>query len=461
MSFIGIDLGGTFIKGAILDVDSIQIKHTRRRPFPDFEAGAAYERAVSPEKVLPAFRALLDDLLSLDPACDGLLLCGQMHALVFCDGQGNQKSQIITWQDQRTALPFDDAGRSCFDLLKETLHNWDLRTLGNEFRPGLPLTQLFFLKQKGMLPEGLYPACLMDFVVANLCKTAPVTDSTNAEAYGVFNVINGNWDFRLIEKLGLDQLIWPEVKPHFTPVGTFTHQGREIPCYVAAGDQQCALLGSFIKERELSLNIATGSQVSMLSENCELGDYQIRPYFEGKYLNTITHIPAGRALNALIHLITEISASQMPSDAIWEYIQREVEKLSDTNLNVSITFYDGPLGNSGHIANMQENNMTVGNVFLAAFNSMAENYYECALRLSPEQGWDLIVFSGGLVSKIPASQKIIIQKFGNIPWYINETQEDTLLGLLTIVMKISNIKQSLFEAASLVHIGNFPGGKAR
>jgi sugar (pentulose or hexulose) kinase len=449
MSFIGIDLGGTFIKSAILDVDSIQIKHARRHPFPDFEPGPAYERVVSPEKILSAFHALLDEMLLLEPTCEGLLLSGQMHGMIFCDAQGTPKSQFITWQDHRATLPFDSTGKSVFDHLKETLFDWDWRILGNELRPGIPLTQLFFLKHQNALPENLYCASIMDFVIANLCKTPPVTDSTNAEAHGLYNVVNGAWDFQLIQKLNFDKINCPEIKPHFTVIGTFARQKHEIPCYVASGDQQCALLGSFLKERELSLNIATGSQASLLSDSCELGDYQTRPYFEGKYLKTITHIPAGRALNALVRLFTEIPAPQTTLDAVWEYIQKEVSKLPTADLDVKVTFFSGPLGDHGYISNMRESNMTLGNVFFAAFNNMADNYHQCALRLSPGQGWDRIIFSGGLVSKIPALQKIIVQKFDNVSWKINEQQEDVLLGLLVIAVKIRN-QESLLESQKTV-----------
>lgn len=453
MSFIGIDLGGTFIKGAILDVDLGQLQHIRRRPFPDFESIASFERVVSPRKVLDSFHELLDELLLLVPECEGVLLCGQMHSLVFCDALGNPHSEIITWQDQRTGQLFGGSGRSSFDSLKEVLNGWNFRRLGNEFRAGLPLTQLFHLKQSGRLPEKLYPANLMDFVVSNLCKTPPVTDSTNAEAHGLFDVVDGCWDEQLIRHLELDVLIWQEVKDHGAVSGVFIHKGKEIPCYVPIGDQQAALLGSFLQPRELSLNIATGSQVGLLSNECELGEFQTRPYFEGKFLKTITHISAGRSLNMLIRLFTEVSASQMDSDQVWDYIQSEVAKKQTTDLEVSVTYYGGPLGSAGYIANMHEANMTLGDVFSAAFNGMAQNYHDCACRLSPNRDWQGIVFSGGLVSKMPALQRLILDKFDNTSFRMNELKEDTLTGLLLLAMKVRQPDEQLSELSKRLQTG--------
>ncbi len=453
MSFIGIDLGGTFIKGAILDVDLCQLGHIRRRPFPDFESIASFERVVSPRKVLSSFHELLDELLLLAPECEGVFLCGQMHALVFCDALGNHHSEIITWQDQRTVYPFEGSGRSSFDSLKEILNDWDFRRLGNEFRAGLPLTQLFHLKNSGRLPEKFYPASLMDFVVSNLCKTPPVTDSTNAEAHGLFNVVDGCWDEQLIRHLGLGRLIWQEIINHGSVAGTFMHNGRIIPCYIPVGDQQAALLGSFLQPRGLSLNIATGSQVGLLSSDCELGEFQTRPYFEGKFLKTITHIPAGRALNILIRMFNEMSAAHSDSDKVWNYIQSEVEKKQTTDLEVSVAYYDGPSGSAGYIANMHESNMTLGDVFSAAFRGMAQNYYDCACRLSPNCDWDEIVFSGGLVSKMPALQRSILDKFDNAAFRMNELKEDTLTGLLLLAMKVRQPDEEFFELSKRLQTG--------
>ncbi|MFN8398709.1 MAG: FGGY family carbohydrate kinase [Anaerolineales bacterium] len=453
MSFIGIDLGGTFIKGAVLDVDLGQLRYIRRRPFPDFESIASFERVVSPQKVLKSFHELLDELLLLAPECDGVLLCGQMHALVFCDALGNPHSDIITWQDLRTGQPLKGLGRSSFDLLKEMLSDWDFRRLGNEFRAGLPLTQLFYWKQLGQLPEKLYPASLMDFVVSNLCKTPPVTDSTNAEAHGFFDVVDGCWDEQLIFHLGLDELVWQEVKDHGAVSGSFIHNGREIPCYVPVGDQQAALLGSFLQPRELSLNIATGSQVGLLSSECELGEYQTRPFFEGKFLKTITHIPAGRALNMLIRMFTEISPSHMNSDQVWNYIHSEVEKKQATDLEVSVAYYGGSSGSAGYITNMHEANMTLGDVFFAAFRGMAQNFHDCACRLSPSRDWDRIVFSGGLVSKMPALQRLILDKFDNAAFRMNELKEDTLTGLLLLAMKVRQPDEELAELSKRLQTG--------
>jgi hypothetical protein len=161
-----------------------------------------------------------------------------------------------------------------------------------------------------------------------------------------------------------------------------------IPCYVPVGDQQCALFGSLLAENELSLNISTGCQVSMISR-LEFGDYQVRPYF-GKHIKTVTHIPAGRSLNALMKSYNRS----------WDYIDEVIERTD----------------------------------FKEALINISDNCYQAALRLSPEKKWTNLVLSGGLSHKIGSLREIIQQKF-NADYRI-ASNEDTLNGLLIMAQKI-------------------------
>src|SRR6185295_18972949 len=117
-----------------------------------------------------------------------------------------------------------------------------------------------------------------------------------AAAFGALDLSTGRWHEEVIGKLGLESLRWPEVRASGAVVGKW----RGAPCFTAVGDQQCALAGALLAERELSVNIGTGSQVAILSDSAMAGPHQTRPYFGGRFLRTITHIPAGRALSALL-----------------------------------------------------------------------------------------------------------------------------------------------------------------
>ena len=63
MSFIGIDLGTTFIKGAVLDLETRELHHVRRTPFPpQLENTAPLSCEFDPGEILNAVRALLAEL---------------------------------------------------------------------------------------------------------------------------------------------------------------------------------------------------------------------------------------------------------------------------------------------------------------------------------------------------------------------------------------------------------------
>jgi glycerol kinase len=213
--------------------------------------------------------------------------------------------------------------------------------------------------------------------------------------------------------------------PEICQFGEVVGKYNGIPCYISVGDQQCALFGSLLKEGELSLNIATGCQVSMISK-LEFGDYQTRPYF-GKYIKTITHIPAGRSLNNLLRLMTDGEKS-------WDYINKVASEVSKTDLKVNLSFFESACGQFGEITNMREDNMTIGHIFRAALENISDNCYQSALRISKKQEWTDLVFSGGLAHNVGSLKKIIQQKFDTDCRIA--TVEDTLNGLLIMAQRI-------------------------
>src|SRR5581483_9961733 len=126
------------------------------------------------------------------------------------------------------------------------------------------------------------------------------------------------------ERLGIEGLVWPAIADHRRPIGHWLVRGREVPVYPSLGDQQCALRGVGLEADDLSINISTGSQISRLTDRPTPGDYQTRPYFDGRFLNTITHLPAGRSLNTLVDLLTELARAQGIALAnVWETIARQ------------------------------------------------------------------------------------------------------------------------------------------
>ena len=438
MSFIGIDLGTSFIKGAVLDLEARQLRHIRRLPFPrQLPSADPLLCEFDPDQILAVVRDFINELSLCAPDCTGIVMCTQMHGMILINQRGEARSNCLTWRDQRGLSPHPSGEGSYFDVMTRRISAQHRRELGNELLSGVTSCFLFWLAEQGKLEAGLIPVTMPDFVLSTLSGCPPSTDLTNAASHGLLNLATREWHHGVIEELGLSRLRWPTLRRQGDVVGHLPLGGAKVPCYAPVGDFQCALVGSLLGPEEVSLNISTGSQVSRLTSGLSLGNYQTRPFFDGMFLNTFTHIPAGRSLTLLVELLGELAAAEgVTLRDPWAYIAREANQIGETELAIDLNFFGGRYGTEGAISHIKGENLKVGHVFRAAFESMAENYYKLALRIWPERGWQNLVFSGGLASKLEVLRRVIRQKFQS-DFRMAPCAEDTLLGLLVLAMAFS------------------------
>jgi xylulokinase len=367
--------------------------------------------------------------LECAPEAEGLVVSAQMHGLIFVDGEGRAVSRYISWQDQRALEPCNGSARTFYDRVVERVGGARLET-GNELRPALPICVLARAAMRDELPAGAFPASLTDFVLAALAGAEPVTDVTNAAATGLLDLRNRAWHAGLVAELGLAALRWPEIVEPGTPIGIGSFGGRRLRLFAGIGDQQASLLGAGLTDEELSLNVATGSQVSRVQDELVLGDVQTRPYPGRRWLRTVTHLPAGRALNALIRLLTELAPGASEAET-WSRIVAAVEETPETDASVNVCFFETAIGNRGAIGNLHEDNLAVGHLFRAAFRTMADNYARAAARVWPDGSYRRVLFSGGLATKLTPLRDEILARL--IPAYrICDSGEDALEGLLVL-----------------------------
>jgi sugar (pentulose or hexulose) kinase len=224
---------------------------------------------------------------------------------------------------------------------------------------------------------------------------------------------------------------------HTNCVGRYSEGGKVFDFHGSYGDQQCALYGSGLTSNELSINVSTGSQVSILTDQFQSGPYQTRCYFHGKWLNTITHLPAGRALNAWVNLLSELADEEgKPLDRVWETIAKKMEQVTHTDLQAELSLFPSPVGSTGSLSNITLENLNVGSLFLAACTSMVENYFLQSQRLSSNEPWKSVVVSGGLGASLPKFLDLIRLRFKRI---VRESSgEETLLGLARLASQPSS-----------------------
>ncbi|HVJ69204.1 MAG TPA: FGGY family carbohydrate kinase [Caulifigura sp.] len=427
---LGLDLGSSSIKAAVLNLETGKVERVVSQPFPGPVAPRPGWFEIDVVDIANRARSLLAELISDAPDCTRLLTCGQMGGLALVDDRGRPHSPYISWRDQRSIGPHP-AGGTFFDVFRSRLSDRDLDAVGRELRVGSTIVLLSWLVETNQRPaDELYPVTLVDAVLANLCEAPPVTEPT--QALGLLELASLTHSQPLFDAARVPNIRRSRIATVNDVVGECRIGPSTLRCHPAVGDQQAALVGVGLGDDELSVNCSTGSQVSRITRDIVAGDYQIRPYFGGRLINTIAQLPAGRSLNVLVDLLTELARAEGAElTRVWETIATRSAVEPPEELNVDLAFFSCPLGDHGAITSITTENLTVGAVFRGAFRNMADNYRLCAERVSNGRPWSRAVLSGGLTNKLCVLREIIAARLGS---GVRESQEseETLQGLLTL-----------------------------
>jgi sugar (pentulose or hexulose) kinase len=433
MKFLALDLGTSFLKGAVIDLARAEISHVARTPFPPNLTGLPPRHVeVDPAAIIRATQTLLDQLAAQAPDASGVMVTSQMHGIVLTDARGKALTNAVTWQDQRALDPVDGGEGNVYDGYLTRIAPDAVTAIGNVLKPSLPLFTLAWWAEHGMLPGGAVPASLPDYVLGVMSGAPAIAEPTMAGSMGMFDLTTGDWHAGILREFSLEGLTWPRLVDVRDASYTLTVGGRTLPCYAPVGDHQCALVGALLQQGELSLNISTGSQLGAISPTYVPGNYETRPYFDMGYLQTITRLPAGRALTALVGLLTALPQAEGYSVRDpWATIATAVEATPKTEIEANISFFASIVGDRGALMNLTEENLQIGHLFRAAFQAMARNYQLCAGELAPPEPLTRIVFSGGLAQRFGPLRDEITARL-QLPYRLCPTSEDTLLGLLAL-----------------------------
>jgi len=431
MRCIGLDIGSSSIKGGILDLETGRVAPIERTAFPDPVPGpvpGAHEVPV--DAILAATRKVLASLLRQAPEARQLRVSSQMGGMVLLDPRGRPLTHYLSWRDQRTLAPAPGRTVPLLEDLRGAWTDTQFEQLGKELKPGSTTALLHWLARQGRLPAGATPVTIGDCVVAALCEAPPRMHRTNA--IGLMDMRADDWHHAAFAAARIDGLRWPDLAQETETLGRTTIAGQTLDVFAAIGDQQAALFGIDLAPGELSINCSTGSQVSRITPVFQPGDCQSRAWFGGEYLNTITHIPAGRSLTVLESLLTELPrAAGLALPESWRLIAAATETASASGLAVDLGFFASAMGDRGGITGITTENLTVGALFCAAFDFMADSYLACARRLAATPDWQRLAISGGLIQAFPALRRRLADRF-DLPMRDAAEQEETLTGLLKL-----------------------------
>jgi sugar (pentulose or hexulose) kinase len=430
MNIMAIDCGASYIKGALIDYSTKQIKKKY------YKTTLRNSGNLKLLRLSETINTIIEIITTVSDEGDTLhmAIANEMHGFVLADISGQGYFDFISWQNEFVPDGYSPAGY--IKYIRNILTEKDILETGMPIKLGLPSTNLFYILNNDLkdISSGIYFYTLGDYIIRSISDQQPYMHPTNAAATGLYNILNDEWNRSIIRKLKLDRICFPAISSDRPIECNF--YGRNLIIYPAIGDQQAALFGAgLMLDSELSVNMGTGAQVSVLCKAFELSPgYQIRPYFDGWYLKTIPHIPSGRALNVYYRFIKDIILSfnnEITDKSIWDYIITQARDSSFGSLGIDLSFFSNPItiNTMGSIDKIKENEFFVGNLFRSIFKQMSENIYIIANRLVDLKNINRIILSGGVIEKNKLLQDFILEYFNNIHDYQVETDE-TFKGLI-------------------------------
>ena len=165
--------------------------------------------------------------------------------LVWERATGKPLANAIVWQDRRTA-------GLCADLAREGWGAHVTETTGLVIDPYFSATKLAWLlanvsgldarARVGDVCFGTVDSFLLFKLTGGRVHA---TDATNAARTMLYDIRSGQWDERLLHRLGVPSAVLPEVRDSQSDFGATEpeHFGGAIPIRGVAGDQQAAAYG--------------------------------------------------------------------------------------------------------------------------------------------------------------------------------------------------------------------------
>lgn len=411
MYAIGIDIGTTSICGVVIDTQTGKVVCSRTEPNDTFiETKKTWEKIQDTEKIIAAAKKILKAFEDYPTLVIGLT--GQMHGIVYVDEKGKAVSPLYTWQDGRGNLPYQTTTYAKY--------------LGSS--SGYGNVTDFYNRIHQLRPKEAVSYCtIMDYLGMVLCGLKkPCMHITNAASLGCFDMENKKFFYDI--KIDLCD--------GYELLGTY----HGIPVSVAIGDNQASVFSTLADEKDILLNIGTGSQVSVISEHRKNGkNIETRPYFDGKYLIVGSALCGGRAYRILKDFyqsfLEEAGIKEADVYAIMgKMLDTDEENEHENTLTVDTRFSGTRKDPSvkGKIEGISTDNFTPGNLTKAFLKGMISELHE--LYVSMEEQRINLIGSGNAVRKNKALVKAAEQKFGGhlkIPCHVEEAAYGAALyGLL-------------------------------
>lgn len=416
-----IDIGGTDIKVGVIEVGESDLLSIKRYPTPTFLDLSGLKREIPPTILMETCLAAISEAEKSFGIFKTIALSGQMGCWLLTDIEDNPLSNIVSWQDKRAEERMSN-GCSFRELAQTKYGDKSLMLAGNEMRSGLPIFGLFTFLHEIKKREKFRFHSLISWVASQLVKgNSYIVHETDFAASGMFNVETRS-KMDSLKDFFTHQLNFPEVTGEFIKVGKSFWGKSDI--MIGVGDQQASLYGSKLAPEIVVINIGTGGQIaSLLSNSPKSPDLQVRPYFENRLIQTRTHLPAGRAINAYLSALTIRDTQLINYGHLYNLeieepsalVPRDVSNFESDALRIQ---------NPKDLREAEDTAREIIYGFFVVYRDTLKKF-----EVQPSQN---LTFAGGVGQNFKALQNLLIQEF-KLDLQIANTQESTLQGLARLI----------------------------
>lgn len=441
MISIGIDVGTTTICGVAADAENGDLLKSITLDNDSFiNNDIVYEKAQNPERIFELITKILDDLFNEFETIVSIGISNQMHGILYVDNNGNALSPLYIWQDERGNEKFNSS-KTYAEHLSEIA--------GYTVAAGFGLTTHYYNLLNNNVPANAVKICTVgDYIAMRLCKqNSPVMHISNAASLGVFNIKNNEFDVEKLKLAKIDTSILPKVISDFNILGEYKGAG----VCVAVGDNQASFIGSVIGDNALLINVGTGAQVSVCTNNTKSADgVEIRPLFGEKRICVGASLCGGRAYALLENFFKECLSYFGNTTADDLYKKMDSLALSEEKtepLKIS-TLFCGTRNNPalrGGVENLGIENFTPKAFVCGVLNGIAdelENFYKSMnVDIIPK----IIVGSGNGIRKNEPLKKLLSERF-NMQLLIPKNREEASFGAMIASLVASGVYKDVETA---------------
>lgn len=272
-AYLGVDCGTTSIKCMAVDEYGKQL-HIASRVHETFSPKEGWMEQEPDGWIEPVMATIQECVLkAADYDVAAIAFSGHMSSPVFLDSNMKPVYPCMTVGDAR-----------CEDQAEYLFENYGekFKTLTNN-KPFSCFVAAKLLWFKENEPERykrtkhfVFAKDYLRYVMTGVLNTEP-TDAGNSALY---NDLKGEWDWRLIETLGIKKEIFPEVMPSMKKVGTVLPEiarrcglKQNVSVYCGGADMACSQIGTnSFSEGILAITLSTSGQVCMrIPEKCKAG----------------------------------------------------------------------------------------------------------------------------------------------------------------------------------------------